>query len=61
MGLSVLPSCCELILGVTFKSLQGNEALSRVDWDIGVFSNGGTTPEVHLEFHGEMGLLPEVR
>ena len=36
-GLSVLLSCCELILGVTFESLQGNEALSRLDGDIGVF------------------------
>ena len=53
MGLSVLLSCCELILGVTFESLQGNEALSRVDGDIGVFLNGGTTPGVPLEFQGE--------
>ena len=59
--LSVLLSCLELIPGVKFQLLKGNEALSRVDGDIGVFSNGGTTPEVHLEFHGEMGLLPEVR
>ena len=42
---------------MTFESLQGNEALSRVDGDIGVFSNGGTTHEVSLEFHGEMALL----
>ena len=55
--LSVLPSCCELILGVTFESLQENEALSRVDGDIGVFSNSGTTPGVHLVFQGETGLL----
>ena len=38
MGLSGLPSCRELILGVTLESLQGNEALSRVDGDIGVLS-----------------------
>ena len=57
MGLSGLPSCRELILGVTFKLVQGNEALSRVDGDIGVISNGGSTPEVPLEFHGETGLL----
>ena len=31
MGLSGLPSCRELILGVTLESLQGNEALSQVD------------------------------
>ena len=42
---------------MTFESLQGNEALSLVDGDIGVFSNGGTTHEVSLEFHGEMALL----
>ena len=30
MGLSVLLSCCELILGVTFELLQGHEALSPV-------------------------------
>ena len=27
-GLSVLPSCWELILGFAFESLQGNKALS---------------------------------
>ena len=49
--------CHKLILGVTFESLQGNEALSRVDGDIGVFSNGGTTTGVPLEFQGGTGLL----
>ena len=49
--------CHKLILGVTFESLQGNEALSRVDGDIGVFSNGGTTTGVSLEFQGGTGLL----
>ena len=43
---------CELIPG-----LQGNEALSPVDGDIGVFSNGGMTPRVRLEFQVETGLL----
>ena len=42
---------------MTFESLQGNEALSRVDGDIGVFSNGGPTPGIPLEFPGETGLL----
>ena len=42
---------------MTFESFQGNEALSQVDGDIGVFSNGGTTPGVPLEFQGETGLL----
>ena len=57
MGLSGLPSCRELILGVTLESLQGNEALSRVDGAIGVFSNHGTTPGIRLKFQGETGLL----
>ena len=57
MGLSVFLSCCELILGVTLKSLQGNEGLSRVDSDIWVFSTGGPTLGVPLEFQGEIGLL----
>ena len=56
-GLSGLPSCRELILGVTFQSLQGNEALSLVVGDIGVFLNSGTTRGVPLEFQGETGLL----
>ena len=37
MGLSDLPSCFELIFWVTFESLLGNEALSQMDGDIGVF------------------------
>ena len=32
----VLPSCCELILGVPLESVQWNQALSRVDVDIHV-------------------------
>ena len=46
MGLSGLPSCRELILGVTLESLQGTEAFSQVVGDMGVFSNGGKTPGV---------------
>ena len=57
MGLPVLLSCRELILGVTFELLQGNEALSPVEGDIGVFANGSPTPGVPLEFQGENGLL----
>ena len=56
-GLSVLPSCWELILGFAFESLQGNQAVSCVDGDIGVFSTCDTTSEVPLEFQGETGLL----
>ena len=57
MGLSGLPSCRELILGVTLESLQGNEALFRVDGDIGVFSNGVPDTRVPIEFQGETSLL----
>ena len=40
-----------------FESLQGHEALSPVEGDIGVFANGSPTPGVPLEFQGENGLL----
>ena len=42
---------------MTFELLQGIEALSRVDGDIGVLANGGMTPRIPLEFQGETGLL----
>ena len=42
---------------MTHSQSLGNEALSRVDGDIGVFSNSGMTPGVLLEFQGETGLL----
>ena len=42
---------------MTFESLQGNEALSRVDGDIWVFSTSDPTPGVPLKFQGETGLL----
>ena len=35
-GVSVLPSCCELILRVPFESVQGNQALNRVDGELRV-------------------------
>ena len=57
MGFSGPASSHDMMLGVTFESLQGNEALSPVDRDIGVFSNGGMTPGVPLEFQGETSLL----
>ena len=50
MGFSGPASSHEMMLGVTFESLQGNEALSPVDRDIGVFSNGGMTPEFLSSF-----------
>jgi len=56
-GALSLPSCCELILGVTFELSQGNEALSRVDGDIMVFSKRSPTPGVPLEFQDENSLL----
>ena len=31
------PSCCDLVLGVTFKLGQGHQALARVDGEISVF------------------------
>ena len=52
-GVSVLPSCCELILGLTLESVQGNQALTQVKREIGVFSNCGTNPRVPLEFESE--------
>ena len=53
LGLSVLTSCCEVILGVTFKLWQGNQAFSRMNGEIGIFSNCGTTPGVPLKFQVE--------
>ena len=57
MGLSVLLSSSEVILGIPFESWQGNQALSRVDGDIRVFWDCGTTPGVPLEIPGETGLF----
>ena len=57
MGLSVLPLCRELLLRVTFESLQGNEALSRMDEDIGIFANRGPIPEIPLEFQVENSIV----
>ena len=56
-GVSQLPSCFEVILEVTVDSVQGNQALSRLDRDIRVFSNCGTMPGVPLEFQGETDLI----
>ena len=41
---SVLPSCCELTLGVPFESVPGNQALSRVDGGNPCLLNCGKTP-----------------
>lgn len=41
------------VICVSFELLQGNQALSRLDRDIRVFSNCGMMPGVPLEFQGE--------
>ena len=41
------PSCCDLILGVSYESVQGHQASSRVDGEIGVF---GIVPRP-MRFH----------
>ena len=43
-GVSVLPLCCELTLGVPFESVPGNQALSRVDGGNPCLSNCVKTP-----------------
>ena len=40
-GVSELRSCCEEKLGVPFKSLQGNQALLRVEEELRVLSTCG--------------------
>ena len=37
-GESNLPSCCDGIVSVPYMSLQGNQASSRVEGELGVFS-----------------------
>jgi len=49
-GESDLPSYCEGILGVTIEALQGNPALSLVEWGLGVLSTCGRTQWVPLQF-----------
>ena len=55
-GLSGLPSCCDLILGVLFVSVQGNQALSQVDGEIRVFPTVAR-PRVPVQFQLETVLL----
>ena len=45
-----LPSYCEGILGVTIELLQGNPALSLVEWGLCVLSTCGRTHGVPLQF-----------
>ena len=51
------PSCCDLILGVPFELVQGHQALSRVDGEIGVFGIVAQPTRVPVEFQCETGLL----
>ena len=41
-----LPSCFELVLGVTVQSVQGNQGCLECTGNSGVFLNGGTIPGV---------------
>ena len=47
------PSCGDLTLGVTFQLVQGNQALSRVNGEIGVFLIVARPTRVPLEFQCE--------
>ena len=49
-GESDLPSFFERILGVPVESVKWNQALSRVEGELGVLSNCGRNCEVLLEF-----------
>ena len=51
------PSCSDLILGVPFESVQGHQALSRVDGEIGVFGILAQPTRVPLEFQCVTSLL----
>ena len=51
------PSCSDFILGVPFELVQGHQALSRVDGEIGVFGIVARPTRVPLEFHCETDLL----
>ena len=51
------PSCCDLILGILFELVQGHQALSRVDGEIGVFGIVAQPTRVPVEFQCETGLL----
>ena len=47
---SELPLCCEEILGIPFKLVQGIQALSRVEWKLGVLLTCCWNPRAPLEF-----------
>ena len=49
-GESDLLSYCEGILRVPSESVQGNQALSRVEWELGVILTCGQNHRFPLEF-----------
>ena len=51
------PSCCDLILGVSYESVQGHQASSRVDGEIGVFGIVPRPTRFPFEFQCETSLL----
>ena len=60
---SELPSYCEGILGSPFGSVQGNQAFSWVEGELGVLSTCGGNHGVPLEFRcgsGDTSLVATV-
>ena len=55
-GLNVY-SCLFMILGVPFESVQGHQALSRVDGEISDFGIVARPTRVPFQFQCETGLL----
>ena len=51
------PSCCDSIFVVPFESVQGHQALSRVDGEISDFGIVARPTRVPVEFQCETGLL----
>ena len=57
--MSDFPSCCEGILGVPIKLMQGNKALSLVEGEFGVLSSCGRNLGV-LELNGKSPLSYQI-
>ena len=51
------PSCCDSVFVVPLELVQGHQALSRVDGEIGVFGIVTQPMRVPAEFYCETGLL----
>ena len=51
------PSCCDSIFVVPFESVQGHQALSRVDGEISDFGIVARPTRVPFQFQCETGLL----